>query len=157
MTDLPPIRIERTGFRRWWPATRGEMKKAAVWSESEARKFIWVSPEALCRFMCWQMGEQLATRVEAGIEAWHGDHDMPLIVFDVGKISHYVAVRDCRIEPPLDLTSRVTGTIARSMGRGEPAPAEVKRAVADLAAKVGAAQQPVAAAQKSPPAAPKKK
>lgn len=90
--------------------------------------------------MNWCVGEQLSCNVGASIEARHGEYDQPLISFAIGKMEHYVAVRDIDFEEPMLLENRVSGTIAKRVDASTPA---MRDEVAKLAAQVGAVTRKV--------------
>lgn len=93
----PPARVQRTGWLRYAPLTRDQVRKACLYAEAWVRQTTWKDVEDLIHGTAWMIGEQLSRPIHALLVGMHDIDDMPVIRIHIGDIVHHIAFRDTRM------------------------------------------------------------
>lgn len=93
----PPVRVQRTGWLRYAPLTRDQVRKACLFAEAWVRQTTWKDVEDLIHGTAWMIGEQLSRPINALLVGMHDIDDMPVIRVQIGEMVHHIAFRDTRM------------------------------------------------------------
>lgn len=93
----PPVRVQRTGWLRYAPLTRDQVRKACLYAETWVRQTTWKDVEDLIHGTAWMIGEQLSRPINALLVGMHDIDDMPVVRVQIGEMVHHIAFRDTRM------------------------------------------------------------
>lgn len=93
----PPVRVQRTGWLKYAPLTRDQVRKACLFAEAWVRQTTWKDVEDLIHGTAWMIGEQLSRPINAMLVGMHDIDDMPVVRVQIGEMVHHIAFRDTRM------------------------------------------------------------
>jgi hypothetical protein len=89
--------VQRTGWLKYAPLTRDQVRKACLFAEAWVRQTTWKDVEDLIHGTAWMIGEQLSRPINAMLVGMHDIDDMPVVRVQIGEMVHHIAFRDTRM------------------------------------------------------------